>query len=86
MNVLLDTHWNFSILHGSDRARSDPCIPVHPVGTSCSSIELDQVLEDQLTPAIAARLDQQSAFSEPTKLDRRKAEIFCKRTNFRRRV
>jgi hypothetical protein len=28
-----------------------------PVGTSCSSVELDQVLKDQLTPAISARLD-----------------------------
>src|SRR5262245_26683282 len=52
-----------------------------PVGTSCSSVELDQVLEDQMTPAVSTRLDQQSAFRKPTKFDWRETEIFCKRTN-----
>jgi hypothetical protein len=41
LDVLLDTHGNFSISHGSDRARSGPCILALPVGTSCSSVELD---------------------------------------------
>ena len=42
---------------------------------------LDQVLEDQLTPAISARLDQQSALRKPSKFDRRETEIFGKLTN-----
>lgn len=41
-----------------------------------TSVELDQVLEDQLTPALAARLHQQSSFREPAELDRREAELF----------
>src|SRR6202048_1506374 len=48
-----------------------------------SSVELDQVLEDQLTPAISARLDQQPTFRKPAKVDRRETEIFRKRTNLR---
>jgi hypothetical protein len=48
-----------------------------------SSVELDQVLEDQLTPAIPARLHQQSTFRKPAKLDRRETEIFRKRSNLR---
>src|ERR1035438_1705688 len=49
-----------------------------------SSVELDQVLKDQLTPAISARLNKQSAFRKPAKFDRRETEIFRKRTNLRR--
>src|SRR5580698_9386463 len=48
-----------------------------------SSVELDQVLKDQLTPAISARLHKQSSFQKPTKCDRRETEIFRKRTNLR---
>src|SRR6202035_1980185 len=46
-----------------------------------SSVELDQVLKDQLTPAISARLHKQSAFRKPTKFDRRETELFRKRAN-----
>src|ERR1035438_1168711 len=49
-----------------------------------SSVELDQVLKDQLTPAISARLNKQSAFRKPAKFDGRETEIFRKRTNLRR--
>src|SRR5882757_9849318 len=48
-----------------------------------SSGELDQVLKDQLTPAISARLHKQSTFRKPAKFDRRETEIFRKRTNLR---
>jgi hypothetical protein len=48
-----------------------------------SLVELDQVLKDQLTPAISARLHKQSTFRKPAKFDRRKTEIFRKRTNLR---
>jgi AAA ATPase domain len=48
-----------------------------------SSVELDQVHKDQLTPAIPARLHKQSAFRKPAKLDRRETEIFRKRPNLR---
>src|SRR6202140_355585 len=48
-----------------------------------SSVELDQVLEDQLTPAISPRLHKQSTFRKPAKFDRRETEIFRKRTNLR---
>src|ERR1700733_15540839 len=48
-----------------------------------SSVELDQVLKDQLTPAISARLHKQSTFRKPAKFDRRETEIFRKRTNLR---
>src|ERR1700719_1814458 len=48
-----------------------------------SSVELDQVLKDQVTPAISARLHKQSAFRKPAKFDRRESEIFRKRTNLR---
>jgi hypothetical protein len=48
-----------------------------------SSVKLDQILEDQLTPAISARLDQQPTFRQPAKLDRREAESFRKHTDFR---
>jgi hypothetical protein len=47
------------------------------------SVELDQVLKDQLTPAISARLHKQSTFRKPAKFDRRETEIFRKRTNLR---
>src|SRR5450432_4200923 len=46
-------------------------------------VELDQVLKDQLTPAISARLHKQSTFRKPAKFDRRETEIFRKRTNLR---
>src|SRR5450755_3709471 len=49
----------------------------------CSSVELDQVFEDQLPPGIAARLDQQPTFRKPAKFDRRETEFFRKRTNLR---
>src|SRR6267154_2301146 len=48
-----------------------------------SSVELDQVLKDQLTPAISARLHKQSTFRKPAKFDRRETKIFRKRTNLR---
>src|ERR1700676_5585227 len=48
-----------------------------------SSVELDQVLKDQLTPAISARLHKQSTFQKPAKRDRRETEIVRKRTNLR---
>jgi len=48
-----------------------------------SSVELDQVLKDQLTPAISARLHKQSTFRKSAKFDRRETEIFRKRTNLR---
>jgi hypothetical protein len=48
-----------------------------------SSVKLDQVLEDQLTPSISARLDEQSTLRKPAKLDRRETEIFRKRTDLR---
>src|SRR6202011_6252818 len=48
-----------------------------------SSVELPQVLKDQLTPAISARLHKQSTFRKPAKFDRRETEIFRKRTNLR---
>jgi hypothetical protein len=64
------TVWTFfSVLIGispfpPDRIALDPiaCVVSLPVGTSCSSAELDQVLKDQLTPAISARLRKQSTF------------------------
>src|SRR5580692_11609603 len=49
-----------------------------------SSVELDQVLKDQLTPAISVRLHKHSTFRKPAKFDRRETEIFRKRTNLRR--
>src|ERR1700726_1539623 len=48
-----------------------------------SSVELDQVLKDQLTPAISARLHKQPAFRKPAKFDRRETEISRKLTNLR---
>src|SRR3954454_24516216 len=67
----------------SDRIARDPipCVVSPRVGTSCSSVELDQILEDQLTPAVSTRLQEQSAFRKPAKLDRREAESFRKRAN-----
>src|SRR5450755_3551069 len=49
-----------------------------------SLAELNQVLKDQLTPAISARLHKQSTFRKPAKFDWRETEIFRKRTNLRR--
>ena len=46
-----------------------------------SSVELDQVLKDQLTPAISARLHKQSTFRKPAKFYRCEPEIFRKRAN-----
>src|ERR1022692_1366726 len=46
-------------------------------------VELDQVLKDQLTPAISARLHKQSTFRKPAKFDRGEAKFFRKRTNLR---
>src|SRR6202161_1866794 len=54
--------------------------------TSCdhdSSVELNQVLKDQLTPAISARLHKQSTFRKPAKFDRREPKTLRKRTNLR---
>src|SRR5580700_325161 len=48
-----------------------------------SSVELDQVLKDQLAPAISARLHKQSTLRKPAKCDRRETEMFRKRTNLR---
>src|SRR5580700_3165033 len=48
-----------------------------------SSVELDQVLKDQATPAISARLHKQSTLRKAAKFDRRETEIFRKRTNLR---
>src|SRR5260370_15169501 len=48
-----------------------------------SRLVLDQVLKDQLTPPISARLHKQSTFRKPAKFDRRETEIFRKRTNLR---
>ena len=56
---------------------------VHPVCDHDSSVELDQVLKDQLTPTVSARLDQQPAFRKPAEFDRRETEIFRKRTYLR---
>src|SRR5450755_3022169 len=46
-----------------------------------ASVELDQVLEDQLTPAISARLHKESTFRKPAKIDRRETKGFRKRTD-----
>src|SRR5450432_1204194 len=48
-----------------------------------SSVELDQVLKDQATPAISARLHKQSTLRKAAKFDRREPETFRKRTNLR---
>src|ERR1035438_6308013 len=48
-----------------------------------SSVELDQILEEQLTPAVAARLYKQSTFRKPAKFDRRETESFRNGTNLR---
>src|ERR1700737_931324 len=48
-----------------------------------SSVELDQVLKDQLTPAISARLHKQSTFRKPAKFDGRETELFRTPTNLR---
>src|ERR1700679_451940 len=48
-----------------------------------SSVELDQVLKDQLPPAISACLHKQSTFRKAAKFDGRETEIFRKRTNLR---
>ena len=47
------------------------------------TVELDQVLKDQPTPTVSARLHKHSTFRKPAKFDRRETEIFCKRTNLR---
>ena len=48
-----------------------------------SFFELDQVLEDQLTPAISARLHKQSTFRKPAKCDRRETQMLRELTNLR---
>ena len=48
-----------------------------------SSVELDQVLEDQPTPTLSARLDEQPAFRKPAKVDRRETEVFRERADLR---
>jgi hypothetical protein len=48
-----------------------------------STIELDQVLEDQSTPTVSARLDEQPTFRKPAEFDRRETEIFRERANLR---
>ena len=53
----------------------------HRTSDHDSSVELDHVLEDQLTPAISACLHKQSTFRKPAKLDRCETEIFRKRTH-----
>src|SRR5579862_1361917 len=53
------------------------------VSLSCSSVELDQILEDQPTPTISARLHEQSAFRKPAKFDRRETKTFCELTDLR---
>ena len=59
------------------------CPPIRVKSNHASSVELDQVLEDQSTPASSARLHEQSTFRKPAKLDRRETEIFRERTNLR---
>src|SRR4051795_11574797 len=80
------TVWMFvSILMGISPFRSDR-IALDPIAcfvSSCSSAELDEILEDQVAPAVSARLDQQSAFRKPAEFDRREAELFRKRANLR---
>src|ERR1700722_19600667 len=56
---------------GAPRAAERPAAQVPRHG---SSVKLDQVLEDQLTPSISARLDEQSTFRKSAKLDRRETE------------
>jgi hypothetical protein len=46
-----------------------------------SSVELDQVLEDQPAPTISARLHKQSAFGKAAQLDRRETELVRKRAD-----
>src|SRR5512132_3162637 len=57
------------------------CAASLPGGTSCSSVELDQVLKDQPTPSVSARLHKQPAFRKPAKFDRRETQLFCELTN-----
>jgi hypothetical protein len=69
----------------TDRIAFDPvaCVVSLPPGKSSSSVELDQVLKDQPTPTVSARLHKQSAFEKAAKIDRRETEIFRKRDNLR---
>jgi hypothetical protein len=57
-----------------DRIALDPigCVVSLRVWMSCSSVELDQVLEDQPTPTISARLQKQSTFGKIAKFNRPK--------------
>jgi hypothetical protein len=50
------------------------------------SVELDEVLEDQPTPTVSARLHKQSAFRKPANLNRRETKTFRELANFRRSV
>src|SRR3954447_13090724 len=80
------TVWMFvSILMGISPFRSDR-IALDPIAcfvSSCSSVELDEILEDQVAPAVSARLHKQPAFRKPAELDRREAESFRKLANRR---
>src|SRR3984893_10427638 len=75
LHVLICAHRNFLHLGRTGSGR------VPAGGTSCSSVELDQVLKDQPTPSVPARLHKQPAFPKPAKFDRRETEIFRKRSN-----
>src|SRR5690606_3472050 len=78
LDVLLGAHRNVSISFGSDRVRHGS------LGEEVvSPIELDQVLEDQLTPAVSARLDKQPTLRKPAESDRRETEIFREHSNLR---
>ena len=44
-------------------------------------VELEQVLEDEMPPALSARLDEQTSLRQPANLDRREPEMFRKRAN-----
>jgi hypothetical protein len=77
------------IMAASTISRSMPTEAIRH-GTACtgglhrdSSVELDQVLKDQLAPGLSARLHKQSTFRQPAKLDRRETKSFRKRRNLR---
>ena len=58
-----------------DRIVLDPIARAMPRGDPFWSVELDQILEDQPTPAVPAPLHQQSTFRKPAKVDRRETEV-----------
>src|SRR5690606_23284862 len=55
-----------------------------PLGRA-RSIELDEVLENKLGPAVAPRLDQRAALVEPSEIHRRVAQLFRQRGHRRYR-